>query len=237
VLTVLRRAPFARFRRDRAGVAVVEFSLIFPILLAVSAGIFEFSSFIRQSRQLTDTANSIAEILAAGGDNTVDYSELHYAFDSAMLTFPKVLSDSTRKSVTWGNDITISLAGISFSPTVSGCTSNCTYVANVNWTGASAQRACGSHPTSTGNTTPTSPTTLPASLFTPVASPQGGNNPPLYIVVADVTYTWSPSVFTGLLSPVVMKRSSYISPRYVNTLKYVVSSGDDGFGKACTGYS
>lgn len=237
MLSVARHRLLVRLRHDRSGVAVVEFSLLFPVLLAISAGIFEFSSFIRQARQLTDTANSIAEILAAGADNTVDYNELHYVFDSAMLTFPKVLSDSSRKGISWSSDITISLAGISFTPTVNGCTSSCTYVANVNWTGAAAQRTCGSHPTSTGNTSPTSPTTLPASLFTPVASPQGGNNPPLYVVVTDVTYTWSPSVFTGLLSPVVMKRSSYISPRYVSSLKYVASSGDDGFGKACPGYS
>ncbi len=237
MLNVPRSPLLARLRRDRSGVAVVEFSLLFPILLAISAGIFEFSSFIRQSRQLTDTANSIAEILAAGADNTVDFNELHNAFDSAMLTFPKVLSDSNRKSIPWANDITISLAGISFSPTVAGCSSNCTYVANVTWTGAGAQRACGSHPTAASNSSTASPATLPASLFTPVASSQGGNNPPLYIIVADVTYTWSPSVFPGLLSPVIMKRSSYISPRYVNSLKYVTASGDDGFGKACAGYT
>lgn len=229
-------APFRRFRRDRRGIAVVEFSLLFPILLALSAGIFEFSSFIRQSRQLTDTANSIAEILAAGSDTNVDYAELHYAYDSAMLTFPRVLSDSARKNIAWTSDITISLAGISFSPTVSGCTSNCSYKANINWTGAAMGRACGTNPSSVADTAAPSPTTLPQSLFTPVTSPQGGNGPPLYVVVADVTYTWSPSVFTGLLGNVVMKRSSYINPRYVNTLKYKAITGDDGFGKACAGY-
>jgi Flp pilus assembly protein TadG len=237
MLNMRARTLLARLRRDRAGVAVVEFSLLFPILLAISAGIFEFSSFIRQSRQLTDTANSIAELLAAGSDSTVDSNELHYAFDSAMLTFPKVLSDSAGKGIAWGSDITISLSGIGFSPTVPGCTSGCTYVANVAWTGAAQQRACGSHPVAAGNTGSPSPTTLPASLFTPVASPQGGNNPPLFIVVADVTYTWTPSVFPGLLSPVVLRRSSYISPRYVNSVKYTPASNDDGFGKACLGYA
>lgn len=226
----------ARFRRDRRGVAAVEFSLIFPALLAISACIFEYSSFVRQSRQLTDTANSIAELLAADSDTTVSYADLHYAFDSAMLTFPKVLSDATRKGIAWSNDITISLAGISFAPTVSGCTSNCTYVANVNWTGAAKERACAVRPTSTTDTSRPSTATLPTSLFTPVASPQGGNGPPLYVVVADVTYTWSPVVFTGLLNSVTLRRSSYINPRYVSTLKYKVVSGDDGFGLACPGY-
>ncbi len=77
---------------------------------------------------------------------------------------------------------------------------------------------------------------LPASLFTPVASPQGGNGSPLFVVVADVTYTWSPAVFTGLLNAVTLKRSSYINPRYVSSLKYTAGSGDDGFGQACSGY-
>lgn len=225
-----------RFGRDRTGIAAVEFTLIFPILLGVSAAIFEYSSFVRQSRQLTDTANSIAEILAADSDTTVNWTDLHYAVDSTMLTFPKVLSDSSRKGIAWANDITISLAGVSFSPTVSGCTSGCTYKAAVNWTGGAKQRACGSTQSSTTDTALPSATTLPASLFTPVASPQGGNGPPLFVVVADVTYTWSPAVFTGLLNGVTMKRSSFINPRYVSSLKYTVSSGDDGFGQACSGY-
>ncbi|GJE39325.1 TadE/TadG family type IV pilus assembly protein [Methylobacterium persicinum] len=230
------RSFFARLRGDRQGVAIVEFSLLFPVLLALSAGIFEFSSFIRQSRQLTDTANSIAEILAAGSDTNLYYTDLHYAYDSAMLTFPKVLSDSAGKNISWTNDITISMAGISFAPTVNGCTSNCQYKAYVNWTGAASQRVCGTNPTSVADTAAPSATTLPQSLFTPVTSPQGGSNPPLYVVVADITYTWSPSVFTGLLSKSVMKRSSYINPRYVSSLKYKVASGDDAFGKACSGY-
>lgn len=225
-----------RLHRDRQGIAVVEFSLLFPVLLALSAGIFEFSSFIRQSRQLTDTANSIAEILASGSDTNLYYTDLHYAYDSAMLTFPRVLSDSYGKSISWTSDITISLAGISFAQVVATCTSNCQYKASVNWTGAAAERACGTNPTSTADTAAPSATTLPQSLFTAVSNPQGGYNPPLYVVVADVTYTWSPSVFTGLLSKVVMKRSSYINPRYVSSLKYKVASGDDGFGKACSGY-
>ena len=227
---------FGHFGRDRGGIAAVEFTLIFPILLGVSAGIFEYSSFVRQSRQLTDTANSIAEILAADSDTTINSTDLHYAVDSTMLTFPKVLSDSARKGIAWANDITISLSGISFSPTSATCTNGCTYVANINWTGAAKQRTCASHPTSTVDTSAPSPTTLPASLFTPVANPQGGYGSPLFVVVADITYTWSPTVFTGLLGNVTMKRSSYINPRYVSTLKYVAASGDDGFGQACTGY-
>ena len=229
-------ASLTLFGRDRAGIAAVEFTLIFPILLGVSAGIFEYSSFVRQSRQLTDTANSIAEILAADADTTVSSTDLHYAVDSTMLTFPKVLSDSTRKGIAWANDITISLAGISFAPTVSGCTSSCTYKAAINWTGGGKQRACGSLQSSATDTNAPSASTLPASLFTPVASPQGGNGSPLFVVVADVTYTWSPAVFTGLLNAVTLKRSSYINPRYVSSLKYTAGSGDDGFGQACSGY-
>lgn len=225
-----------RFQRDSGGIAAVEFTLIFPILLGVSAGIFEYSSFVRQSRQLTDTANSIAEIVAADSDSTITSTDLHYAVDSTMLTFPKVLGDSTRKGIAWGNDITISLSGISFTPTVATCTSSCTYVANINWTGGAKQRVCNSHPSATTDTSAPSPTTLPTSLFTPVAKPSGGNGPPLFVVVADITYTWSPAVFTGLLNSVTMKRSSYINPRYVSTLKYSAGSGDDGFGQACSGY-
>jgi Flp pilus assembly protein TadG len=224
------------FARSRRAVAAIELALIFPFLVLLMAGAFEFAREINASRRLTNVVNSMAGMLATNNPGTVSYIDLHYVVDSTMLVFPEVLSDSSAKGISWSKDITISLAGVTFSPTVANCTTGCTYIANIMWTGGAEQRACGAQPTSTSDTAAPSATTLPADLFNGVASPQGGNASPRFAVVADVTYSWTPLVFSKLIGSITMKRSAYITPRYVSQIKYTTASGDDGFGKECPGY-
>lgn len=239
----------AAFKRDRRAVAAVEFTIIFPVLLVMMAGAFELSRAVQTARQLATLANSISTMLAAttaigtssgcpdqsGSDGCVTFIDLHYAFDSAMLIFPPVLSDSKSRNIAWGNDISISMAGVSFTVTVPGCTSGCTYKANIVWTGAAAQRACGSNLTSAPDTAAPTSTTLPQDLFTPVTTPTG-TAPPLFAIVVDVGYAWTPLIFSGLIGPITMQRSAYVTPRYVSQIKYSAISGDDQFGKQCPGF-
>jgi hypothetical protein len=147
-----------------------------------------------------------------------------------------VLNDSANKGIAWGTDITISMAGISFTPTVTGCTTACTYKANVVWTGGAEGRVCGTNPTSAADTAPPSPTTLPSDLFTPVANAQGGNSAPPFVIVTDINYSWTPLIFTKLVGSFVMRRSAYINPRYTASITYSVVTGDDSFGKECPGF-
>jgi len=246
------------FPRDCRAMAAVEFAIVFPVILALMAGAFELSQAVQTAHQLGTLANSISTMLATTFPCTkstatpsvtsttactngpqpmgvVTYIDLHYAFDSAMLIFPLVLSNSYSKGVAWGNDISISMAGVSFTPTVSGCTSGCTYKANVVWTGASEKRACGTNPTSVPDTAEPSPTTLPADLFYTVTTPTG-TAAPLFAVVVDVNYAWTPLIFSSFFGTIIMQRSAYITPRNVSQIKYSIVTGDDGFGKECPGF-
>lgn len=234
----MRGAPIAmaRMSRDKRAAAAVEFAVTLPLLILLTSGGYEFSRAINASRHLSDAANAISQILATNTTGTVSYIDLHYAHDATMLAFPEVLADSYRKGVSWGSDITISMAGISFTPTVTGCTSACTYKANIVWTGDAESRACGANPSSASDAATPSAATLPSDLFTPVSNPQGGNLAPPFAIVVDMTYSWSPLIFTKIVGAITMRRSVYINPRYTTAITYSAVSGDDGFGKECPGF-
>lgn len=234
-LDAIRRAVVRPdFLSDRRGVAALEFALVLPFLLLLIGGTFEYARFIRQARLIAEASSGIAGILAMNVSSSISSIDLHYANDAIMLIFPQVLADAAAKKIEWNNDIMISMAGISFSPTVSGCTASCTYKATVAWTGGDQQRACGALLTMVADTARPDPSTLPVSLFTPVANSQGSNSPPAFVIVADLSFTWTPLLFSSLTGAVKVTRSAYINPRYTNAITYAVGSSDDGFGKTCS---
>lgn len=230
------RATLSRFAHSTEAVSAIEFAVVFPVLLAVMAGAFELSREVNSARRLTTFASSAATMIASNASGSIAYTDLHYAFDSAMITFPDVLSDSFAKKIPWSNDITISMTGVVFAPTVSGCTAQCTYKANVMWTGAAAKRTCGSILTAADDASSPTPTTLPTDLYTPVSNASGTKNPPSFAVVVDVIYTWTPTIFSNVFGSVTLKRSAYVAPRYSSKITYKKVSGDDGFGAECAGY-
>lgn len=222
-----------RFVQTRRASAAIEFALIGPFLFMVMAGVYEVSREVNTARRLTTVASSAATMIASDANGSITYLDLHYAFDSTMVTFPGVLSDSFAKGILWSNDITISMAGISFVPTSPLCVLLCTYKPKVVWTGGAAKRTCGSTLTSASDSSTPTPTTLPSDLFNQVPSPNGGNNAPPFAVVVDVTYTWTPLIFSRFFGPLTLSRSAYISPRYATQITYTKATGDDGFGKTC----
>ncbi|QGY00978.1 pilus assembly protein [Methylobacterium mesophilicum SR1.6/6] len=58
--------PLKRLRRDRRGSAIVEFSIILPILLAIWAGMTELAHAIDEWRKLTLLARTVADLTAQG---------------------------------------------------------------------------------------------------------------------------------------------------------------------------
>ncbi len=164
----------------------------------------------------------------------INYTDLHYANDSAMLEFPQVLSDSYTKQKNWAADISISMAGVSFSPTVAGCTSGCTYVAKIVWTGGNKARACDSAQIAAPDSASPTPSTLPQDLFAAVPTQTAGVfSPPNFQLVVDVVYSWAPMFGPKFIPPITFKHSTYLSPRYVSQINYSQIAGDDGFGVPC----
>ena len=224
---------FSQFRTDRRGTSAVEFAWTFPFLLLVLLGAYNVSRAANAARQLSRLSDAMATMLVTNGTGILSYLDLHYAYDSAMVEFPLVLFDSHNLGIAWQNDISISMAGVSFSPTVAGCTTGCAYKTKVVWTGGAMARTCGSTINPAADTAAPSPTTLPTDLFTPIALPSGGYAPPNFQVVVDIVYSWRPLVGAAFIPPITFRRSTYLSPRYVAQINYEALAGDDGFGVAC----
>jgi Flp pilus assembly protein TadG len=238
--------PYRRakeFWRARQAIAAVEFALVLPLLVILMLGSVETARAIIAARDVTAVATTAVEMLSQNGTGKVNYVDLHFATDSAMVIFPQMLQDAARKGVSWKNDISVSIAGVLFSGLPAGCITNCTsFNANVVWNSGPNKRTCGVLLTSAPDTATPSKTTLPADVF-PVAPTPGAS-----LLVVDIVYNYTPifgSTFTALFgSPlfgtIPIARSAYLAPRYLQFPKYIkydnTVSGDDGIGNECPNY-
>ena len=213
-------ATASRFKSAKHGVALLEFSLVAPFLLALLFGSFELTRYINTSRQITNLADSVAQLFAQNTSGTISDTDLHFAIDSTMVTFPNVLGDAHSRGIYWWQDIYVAMSSVSFSPTVPTCTSNCVYNARVMWT--TGGRPCSTNLTPVSDTATPSPTTLPIDAFGPGS-----------MIVVDVTYSYRPIVATNLLGAKTISRSTFIQPRYVPSVKYTTTGW--GMGTACPG--
>ena len=129
----------------------------------------------------------------------------------------------------------VTISSIVMTPTVSGCTSDCTYTAHVAWSGVfegtGQVRPCDtvqgtSVLNSVADTANPSPSTLPVDIYS--AAP---------LLVVDVTYTFQPLFFTFITGNVVMAQSSYLSPRMGLTTAWVqYFPGSNDTTGLCAGY-
>lgn len=241
---LVRRAK--EFWPARHAMAATEFALVLPVLIILMLGSVETARAIIAARSVTAVATTAVEMLSENVTKRVDFINLHFAADSTMVIFPQMLQDAARKGVSWKNDISVSMAGVCFSPAGStnctlACTSNCT--ANVVWNSGSNKRTCGTPLTSAPDTAAPSKTTLPADVFPAAGAAPGGS-----LLVVDIVYNYTPmfgSVFTALFgSPlfgtIPIARSAYLAPRYVQFPNYIQYNsaypGDDGIGAECPQY-
>jgi Flp pilus assembly protein TadG len=221
------------FWRARQAVAAVEFALMLPFLVLLMLGSVEVARLIIFSRNVTQVAATVVEMLSQNGVGTINYVDLHFAQDSAMVIFPQILQDAAQKNISWGNDISISMASVLFTPNPSTCTSNCSYTANVVWNSGPNKRVCGVPLNPVPDTAAPSNTTLPTDVFGPGS-----------LIVVDIAINYTPmfgSTFTAifgspLFGTIPIKHSAYLAPRYVPLVNYAVVSGDDGIGAECPGY-
>ena len=191
--------------------------MVAPFLITLYLGGFEISRYIKTMRKVTYVANSVAQMLAQNTTGTVTDTDLHFFVDSAMVTFPDVLSNSYAAGIPWYQDIQTSMSSVAFTPTKTGCTSNCTYKAKVVWNSGPNPRSCTAALTSVSNTAAPTTSTLPADTFGPGS-----------LIVVDVVYTYRPVVATKLFGNLRIARSVYIQPRYVGEVDYDDDSGTKG---------
>ena len=218
--TTLRGKTFrllASFGRARSGIAAVEASFILPILFLLMLVGAETTRYVNTARQLTNLANSMASLVAERTTGFNFYDAV-FTYNSAMVTFPMVLKDSSRKGIGWNYDIAITVSSVLFSPTVKGCTSNCTYTGKVAWSinmPIAQPRSCTTPPKAVADTAPPSITTLPQDVYT------AGS-----LIVADVVYTYVPLFGSAIVPTLTMRRTVYMQPRYLPSIPYNTIQND-----------
>ena len=193
-----------QFWSARQAIAATEFALVLPILVILMLGSVEVARLIISAQRVTQVATTIVEMLSqtqaqnpnetgTGIPWSVTYIDLDFAIKSTMVIFPQFCRTRRKKGISWNNDISISMAGVLFTPNPTTCTSNCSYIANVVWNSGPNKRTCGVALTAVPDTWVPSKTTLPTDVF-PTGAPPGGS-----IIVVDILYKAPTMRFAWLL--------------------------------------
>ena len=230
-LTCRRRAGFFWARQ---GVAALEFALIFPVIVTMLTGFFDISNGYIASLRVNLCAQAIDQIAtaeAAGSTttNTINLSQISAAASAAYAYLPNLSSASSPA-------FAVTISAVAMTPTVSGCTSGCTYTAHVAWSGnyggtLGTLRPCdtvqgSSVITQTTDTGTQSATTLPSDDYSAAS-----------LLVVDVTYTYTPTFFSFITSSITIRQSAYFAPRTGiadKPIQYVFAAPDST--TLCPGY-
>ncbi len=215
----------AKFLRNTAGISAIEFAVAAPVLILLLVFGFDIARFVISTEKVVNVASTVGQMISQNTTGTVNYVDVQFYRDSAMVIFPQVLADAKQQNIAWYNDISITMSSINFVASPSGCTTSCTYKPEVVWSGGSNPRSCTAPITSSSDTAAPSPTTLPVDVYGPGT-----------LIVVDVTFTFKPTIAPSFMKNINISRSYYLAPRFVPMVKYAVISGDNGIAAECPNY-
>ena len=215
----------AKFLRNRAGISAIEFAVAAPVLILLLVFGFDIARFVISTEKVVNVASTVGQMISQNTTGTVNYVDVQFYRDSAMVIFPQILADAKQQNIAWYNDISITMSSINFVASPSGCTTSCTYKPEVVWSGGSNPRSCTAPITSSSDTAAPSPTTLPVDVYGPGT-----------LIVVDVTFTFKPTIAPSFMKNINISRSYYLAPRFVPMVKYAVISGDNGIAAECPKY-
>ena len=221
-MTGQRSWSLRSFRRDTRGLAALEFAIWAPVMSLVLFGGVEITRYTIATKRIENVASTIGQMLTVNSSGTVNYVDLQFYNDSAMVLFPMVLGDAKQQNKSWSNDIDITMSSVTFTASPANCTTTCTYVPKVAWSAGNNRRSCTTPPTSASNTAAPSVTTLPADVFGPTS-----------LIVVDVAFVFRPMIAPKFMNAMTINRSYFVTPRYVPTITYTVATGDNGIATVC----
>lgn len=201
--------------RSRKGLAGLEFALVAPVLVTVLLSVADLSRAILMGRRLQVAADAVATIASTEAVQTSSLNILSAYQAYAATTAPFALFPTwiaSQYSVL--NSFAITLTEVNFSASPKGCTTACSYTANVAWSVANPQgqpvlRSCGTL-SSVPNGTAPSLATIPAGDF-------GATS----VFIADVSQVFTPLFTAVFLGKITMQRTAYVSPRVNNSVTLV----------------
>lgn len=222
----MRRGFLARRLRDLGGdgsaVAAVEFALIVPVLLTMTIGTIEVGRFALYSRKMNLVASTMGQLVSQSSKDFTS-GDVHFTYDSAIVTFPQVLTEARARGANWWDVIRPTFSSVVFKPKSPGCTENCEYDAYVAWTAGNVRRPCGKLSKSNDASVP-SYSALPASMY-------GESS----VIAVDVVMNYRPMIFLEFMPEITLHRSSYFVPRYVSQVNYTSQSSSQYFVTKCPG--
>ena len=224
---MLRLGPALRaLAGSTTGASAVEFALLAPFFICLFLTGTDALRYIQARDQVTLVASTVGELISQNDSGSVTYVDLQFFQDSAILSFPRLLPDSANQGRKWASIISVSMAQVDFGPQQTNCNGSCQYVPKMVWSGGAVPRSCVNPMVAADDASDPTPSTLPSHLYGPGS-----------VIVVDVVYPFKPLFQSALFSGLTVKRSHYIAPRFVSTIKYGTIKGDNGIAKACPGYS
>lgn len=187
----------SRFRRDRRGVAALEFALILPILVLLALGCFEVPRYVLLWQRLERTASGVSDLVAQA-DEPLTQDQMTDIFSSAKLLMAPY--DIIKNG-------SIVVTSVNNPSTPIGATTNVTW-----------RSACG-----TPNGAATPPVSLsgkmgsvggtPTSFFPAALLPLAKDNE---VLVTEVYFTFTPVFKNFIYSGSTLYASAFTRPRNHN---------------------
>lgn len=234
---------------NRRAAVWLEFALIAPVIIAITFSLYDITNVVIAWWQLSSAADAIARIatnFAAQPDNTncisitsasttntnpspacaaVDINANADATTASTAIFGVLPALTTAPASSYS----VSISSVVMTPTIPGCTSNCTYLAKTAWSatfqGVAAHRPCGLL-ASVPDGQPASITTLPKDAFSPAP-----------LLVVDVTYNLAPFLTNLFGTSLRLMETAYMAPRTGPDSAWVRLTGQNYATAQCPGFT
>ena len=189
------------FLGSQSGAALIEFALVFPVLMALFLGVQETTRILRANHHMTNYVNAVAYDVA-GASTNINQSSLREMIDRAALMVPEIIRDGMSP---WSSSpsgyLDVGITMVRMTPRDATCQRGCTYKATVAWSFGNLRRACGELDSASAAAAPTL-VSLPAGVF------QSGA-----LAVVDINTDYRFLFTSGLVPPKNLRTAGYFPVR------------------------
>ena len=185
----------ASFAKSRAGTAAVEFAIVLPVAVLVYVGAVEISDGVMASRRVTTLTKTLVDLLSLEGTTTQTSSTPTPGNAVSATTLASLLSSATMLLAPEPTStLTMTISAVDITNASSGTC--CSALVRWSYTQGGTLRPCVVQLTALPSSSDYAPSQLPSGLL-----PVGTQLPsPLYVIVADVGYTYQPVLSKNLLN-------------------------------------
>jgi hypothetical protein len=213
-----RKRPHIGLLSDSSGTSAIEFALLLPLLVLMLFGTVELHRYILHTRQIAAAAKAVATMIAQRGDGYSASETPSMEFDLVAHMFPAVNPIGSPHN--WWTRLGFQIRHVVFTPTVLGCTSSCTYRANLAWQWGGGV-TCGPMPAAAAGATPTSGT-IPAAALGPGS-----------MTIVDLQYNFAPLLGSTIVPTKTIVAQGLASTRFASP--YIVNQSTSNVVR-CPGY-